>query len=171
VSDSNAIGKSGASFDAQIKISFLTRTRRGRGSTPYLQATSSSAANANLSSSNCCWRHRIAVIEFNFVWMHLLHSGACVVLGKSRQRRDHRYSGQGPAKSIAQQYLRLELKDDHGFIAPVTRAHGFPGPTINLASSRYLPRGTKAPRPCHPQGPWASICLRMECWRKSFKLA
>src|SRR5436190_23649099 len=28
-------------------------------------------------------RHRIAVIDFNFVWTHLLHSGAYVVLGKS----------------------------------------------------------------------------------------
>jgi hypothetical protein len=28
-------------------------------------------------------RHRIAVIDFNFVWTHLLHSGAYVVLRKS----------------------------------------------------------------------------------------
>jgi hypothetical protein len=34
---------------------FLTRTRRGPGQHSYLQATSSSVANANLSSSNCCW--------------------------------------------------------------------------------------------------------------------
>jgi len=64
-----------------------------------------------LGAASLYGRHRIAVVEFNFVWMHLLHSGACVVLGKSRQRRDHRYSGQGPAKCIAQQYLRLELED------------------------------------------------------------